>query len=89
MKLLQSHPDCLVDFNRYIDQRMHFLMLQIVQGATEMEQIHGFRYMLGELEAMKSIVNYGLVEQQQLNQLEGIDDGGTRPDGDDDWDDWC
>lgn len=85
MKLLQSHPDCLADFNRWLEQRMAMLTQDIVLSAKDYETILGFRYMLGEMEALKSIVNYGVVEQQQLNALEGIDDGGAGSD----IDDWC
>lgn len=85
MKLLLSHPESLTDFNRWVDLRMQQLTNQIVMSATDMQQIFGFRYMLGELEAMRSLVNYGVVEQQQLSQLEGYDDGGRESE----LDDWC
>lgn len=64
---------------------MAMLTQDIVLSAKDYETILGFRYMLGEMEALKSIVNYGVVEQQQLNALEGIDDGGAGSD----IDDWC
>ena len=83
MKLLQSHPDCLADFNRWVDNKKLFYSEHIVQNAQSMEQVLGLRYMFGELDAMRAEVMADVLEQAQLADLEGDEDGGgSEPD-------WC
>lgn len=52
------------------------LTQRIVMSADNFEQVLGFRYMLGEMEALKSSVNQGLVEQTQLAALYGEPENG-------------
>lgn len=80
MKLLQSHPDSLMDFNRWVDIKKQEYSQQIVTAASSMEEVLGLRYMFGELDALRSEINFDMIEQQQLAALEGEDDGGRELD---------
>lgn len=86
---MHNNPQALQEFNKWISFRLAYLSQQILTTATSMDQIYGFRYMYGEWEALRVVVNQGLIEQGQLMDLQGEhDDGGRATDGSDDDDEW-
>ena len=59
-------------------------------NAQDMSELLGFRYMLGEMEVLKGVVNQAGVQDSQLAAIYGEDEGGRTtgseyPEPDDDW----
>lgn len=55
---LLGSEDVLRNFNEWVDERKVYYSIQAMETAEDYASIKGVRYLLGELEAIRAMVNW-------------------------------
>ena len=78
MKLLVSHPEHLADFNDWLKEHQIYMSQKALAEAKDWSEVVAYRFMVGEYEALRSVVNYPLQEARAMADYEGEDESNGR-----------